>query len=268
MRAIAIDKNRDPADLWQILMLERFLVRLAHSPYRNHFVLKGAILLSKYIEIGRETRDLDFSAQKISNELEKLTKVFEEITSIDLRDGFSFREVQVGQLIHPHMNYSGVKALMMAYFGKVRSRVTIDVGFGDIVQPVEQSIPLIHSAKGALFESTVQLSCYPKEFIFAEKLETLVYRKYSNSRMKDFHDLHSLISISESQPFTNLNQIIHAVFTHRQTPFSLPIAFEEEGIAQLQKLWSAYLKNLRTQNLPQNVSEVLLKINNWLRANL
>jgi hypothetical protein len=30
-----------------------------------------------------------------------------------------------------------------------------------------------------------------KEFIFAQKLETIIYRGASNSRMKDFHDLHS-----------------------------------------------------------------------------
>jgi predicted nucleotidyltransferase component of viral defense system len=58
LRAIAKEKNRDPADLWQHLTLERFLVRLAKSKFRERFVLKGGILLSKYIEIGRETTDL------------------------------------------------------------------------------------------------------------------------------------------------------------------------------------------------------------------
>ena len=62
-RAIAKEKNRDPADLWQNLTLERFLVRLANSKHHKHFVLKGGILLSKYIEIGRETNDLDFLAR-------------------------------------------------------------------------------------------------------------------------------------------------------------------------------------------------------------
>lgn len=64
LRAIAKEKNRDPADLWQSLALERFLVRLAKSEHSKHFILKGGILLSKYIEIGRETTDLDFLAKK------------------------------------------------------------------------------------------------------------------------------------------------------------------------------------------------------------
>ena len=37
LRAIAKEKNRDPADLWQNLTLERFLVRLAKSNFREHF---------------------------------------------------------------------------------------------------------------------------------------------------------------------------------------------------------------------------------------
>jgi hypothetical protein len=93
LRAIAKEKNRDPADLWQTLTLERFLVRLDKSEYRKHFVLKGGILLSKYIEIGRETTDLDFLAKKISYEVNNLKIVFEKIASIDIQDGFLFKEM-------------------------------------------------------------------------------------------------------------------------------------------------------------------------------
>ncbi len=102
LRAIAKEKNRDPADLWQGLTLERFLVRMAKSEYRNHFVLKGGILLSKYIEIGRETTDLDFLARKISNENSGLKAIFEKIAAIDLDDGFSFRPREFSDRVgHP-----------------------------------------------------------------------------------------------------------------------------------------------------------------------
>ncbi|MGH2612714.1 MAG: nucleotidyl transferase AbiEii/AbiGii toxin family protein [Rhabdochlamydiaceae bacterium] len=205
LRAIAKEKNRDPADLWQSLTLERFLVRLAHSKHREHFVLKGGILLSKYIEIGRETIDLNFLARKLSNEIAGLKDIFGEIASIDLKDGFVLQEIKVSELRHPHMGYSGAEVSMMAYFGKTRFKVAIDIGFGDIVDAVKYAIPLTASSKGALFESTVKLPCYSKEFIFAEKLETIIYRGSFNSRMKDFHDLYSLISSSQSPSFHNLS---------------------------------------------------------------
>lgn len=270
LRAIAKEKNRDPADLWQSLTLERFLVRLANSKHRKHFVLKGGILLSKYIEIGRETTDLDFLAQKLSNEVAGLKDIFEEITKIELKDGFVFQEIKVSELTHPHMGYPGAEVSMMAYFGKTRFKVAIDIGFGDIVDAVEYSIPLTTYSKGVLFESNVKLSCYPKEFIFAEKLETIIYRGSFNSRMKDFHDLYSLISSSEFSSFHNLEGVIRLVFEHRETPLTLPITYSEDEMKQLQTFWNEYLKNLRAENaenLPITLAKVIATINDWLLLN-
>jgi len=270
LRAIAKEKNRDPADLWQSLTLERFLVRLAHSKHREHFVLKGGVLLSKYIEIGRETTDLDFLARKLSNEIAGLKDVFEEITNMDLKDGFVFHEIKVSELRHPHMGYPGAEVSMMAYFGKTRFKVAIDIGFGDIVDAIEYPIPLTAPSKGVLFESSVKLPCYPKEFIFAEKLETIIYRGSFNSRMKDFHDLYSLISSSQSPSFHNLEGIIRLVFEHRETPLTLPIAYTADEMKQMQAFWNEYLKNLRAENaenLPSLTAQVIATINGWLRLN-
>ncbi len=264
LRAIAKERNRDPSDLWQSLTLERFLVRLARSEYSKYFILKGGILLSKYIEIGRETTDLDFLAQKISNKTNKLKIVFEMIASIDLHDGFSFREIKVNELAHPHMGYPGVGTSMMAYFGKTRFKIAIDIGFGDIVDPVEYAIPLITSSKGDLFESCVRLSCYPKEFIFAEKLETVIYRGSFNSRMKDFHDLYSMITSPIFSSFHNLESIIRLVFEHRKTKLTLPILFTEDEILRMQNFWNEYLKSLRPEHafsLPRKITDVISKIN-------
>ena len=60
LKNIAREANREPADLWQSIVLERFLVRLGQSSHRHHFVLKGGVLLAKYIPIvGQDiTQDL------------------------------------------------------------------------------------------------------------------------------------------------------------------------------------------------------------------
>lgn len=244
-------------------------MRLAKSEYSKHFVLKGGILLSKYIEIGRETTDLDFLAQKISNEVSKLKVIFEKIATIDLQDGFSFREIKVNELGHPHMGYPGVEVSMMAYFGKTRFKVAIDIGFGDIVDPVKYAIPLTSSSKGDLFEHSVNLSCYPKEFILAEKLETIIYRGSFNSRMKDFHDLHSMSTSPNFSSFHNLEAVIRLVFEHRETQLALPIRFTEEELSRIQNFWNEYLRSLRAEHvsaLPRNIASVISKINDWLRS--
>jgi predicted nucleotidyltransferase component of viral defense system len=271
LRAVALETKRDPADLWQQLMLERFLVRLSRSPYRTRFILKGGILLTKYIDIGRETRDLDFLGRGMNNEVLALKSIFEEIIEIDLNDGFVFQDVVVNELIHTHMGYSGAEVSMNALFGRTRFKISIDVGFGDLVDPIEKLISLTSYSKGALFESSIELSCYPKEFIFAEKLETIIHRGSINSRMKDFHDLYSLMSSSISLPFHNLEKVVHSVFEHRKTPLILPITYSEEGLLQLQGYWNAYLKNLRvddSQHLPTAIKHLLNETNNWLSTQI
>ena len=267
LRTLAHEQHRDPADLWQTLMLERFLARLAHTPISKHFVLKGAILLSRYIDIGRETRDLDFLARNISSKIDHLQRVFEDIVEIDLQDGFKFENVRTVELKHPHMGYPGAEVTMLCHFGKTRSKISIDLGFGDIVEPLEHLIQLMHSAKGPLFETAVRLKCYPKEFIFAEKLETVIYRGALNSRMKDFHDLHSLVNHSHAHPFDRLHEILKLVFEHRQTPLTLPLKFTETEIKQLQSFWSGYLKRLkqeRARELPQEIETLIEIVNNTI----
>lgn len=158
----------------------------------------------------------------------------------------------------------------MAYFGKTRFKVAIDVGFGDVVHPVTYRIPLITSSKRGLFEKDINLSCYPKEFIFAEKLETILYRGSFNSRMKDFHDLYSMITSSSLSPFYNLETIIRLVFEHRETKFSLPISFKEDETFRMQNFWSEYLRGLRPEyisSIPKTIVDVIAKINRWLQSN-
>lgn len=269
LRAIAKEQNRDPADLWQSLILERFLSRLVKSDYSKYFVLKGGILLSKYIAIGRETTDLDFLAQKIGNKADELKIIFEKIAAIDLQDGFSFCGIQVNELGHPHMGYPGIEVSMMGYFGRIRFKVAIDIGFGDIVDPVKYEIPLMRSSNGDLFEHSITLSCYPKEFILAEKLETVIYRGSFNSRMKDFHDLYSIMTASDFSSFHDLEIIIRLVFEHRGTKLLLPIFFIEEEVSRMQNFWNEYLRTLRPEHasvLPQNIADVVSKINEWLRS--
>ena len=58
---IAKERNLTPSEIWHNVITERFLVRLCHSSYGDHFIFKGGTLLARHIDIGRETKDLDFS---------------------------------------------------------------------------------------------------------------------------------------------------------------------------------------------------------------
>lgn len=266
LRNIANETNRNPADLWQAIVLERFLVRLGKTVHRTHFILKGGVLLAKYVSIGRETKDLDFLGVSISNNKQNLTKAFNEIASVDLNDGFRFFDIDIVDLIHPHMSYGGVRVSMIASFGEVRFPVVVDIGFGDKVFPVDKALTLTHGANGPLFEDKVSLLCYPSEYIFAEKLETIIYRGGANSRMKDFHDLYSMLNLAEFSTI-GLKQVILSVFKHRKTPFALPIKFMESDLLFLQVHWSAYRRRLHQKHaavLPLNIGECIDTLNGKL----
>lgn len=273
IRAIASEKRQSTASLWQTLMLERFLVRLARSEYSGYFVFKGGLLLSKYIEIGRETVDLDFLARNVTNKIDEIMSIFTEIANIDLNDGFSFKDIKVKELSHPRMQYAGVEVSMMAFFGRTRFKVDIDVGYGDIVEPAKNVVPLISSSKGSLFEESVTLDCYPKEFIFAEKLETVASLGAFSSRMKDLHDLLSLIASTDSHAFQNLEEIVRLVFEHRETRLVFPL-FEqcsENDIDRMQHYWNEYLAGLQLENarvLPKQIVDIISKINAWLSVSI
>lgn len=83
IKALAKERETTFAELWRNLILERFLTRLARSSYREKFVLKGGTRLAKYIHLGRETQDLDFFIQKLSNTEQSLKTVLQEICEID-----------------------------------------------------------------------------------------------------------------------------------------------------------------------------------------
>jgi len=90
LHLIAKERNLTPAEVWQNVITERFLVRLCQSPFHGHFVMKGGMLLARYIDIGRETKDLDFAVQRLSNEISVLQKTFDDIVRIQVGDGFTF----------------------------------------------------------------------------------------------------------------------------------------------------------------------------------
>ena len=77
IRTLARERELTFAQLWQNLILERFLARLCQSKYKRHFILKGGTLLARYINLGRETIDLDFLIEKLPNAMKSLGKIID-----------------------------------------------------------------------------------------------------------------------------------------------------------------------------------------------
>ena len=190
------------------------------------------------------------------------------ICDIDMDDSFTLKITKINILDHVHMAYTGAEISLLVTFGATRTIMRMDLGFGDYVEPIDYSMNLTTTSKGPLFESKIFLRCYPREFIFAEKLETLVFRGASNTRMKDFHDLYSLVELGNLD-ISLAEKAIQLVFHHRKTSLEkLPIVFDQDAFERLEKNWNLYLRKLKKTRsslvLPESIEDVVLVLNEWL----
>ena len=264
LQTIAKEKEIPFNACWKQLLLERFLARLSRSSHVNKFIFKGGFLLSYMMKIGRETVDLDFLLTRMNAELESIQEVFKEIVSTSSDDGFTFSFEGMELLSQPHMQYPGYRTTLKASFAKMKDKIHVDVGIGDIVEPQNRKIKLFEYRGKPFFEESISLLVYPIETIFAEKLETVLSKGSRNSRMKDFHDLLLLLRDKGLQSSKNLQENVKKTFVNRGTVLK-PIQFDESGHIALQQLWTAHLHGLgdmaKQLSLPQNIEIVINEIN-------
>ncbi|MFC7780275.1 nucleotidyl transferase AbiEii/AbiGii toxin family protein [Legionella taurinensis] len=268
LKFIAQEKLKTFNEVWKQLLLERFLARLSHSAYREQFIFKGGLLLAQYMDLGRETTDIDFSMTKMKSEFSTIEQALCDIASVAIDDSFRFEWGSMQILSQPHMEYTGFRATLQAYFGNMKDKIHIDIGVGDMVVATKKDYrPFEYNGK-PLFVGEITMLVYPVESIFSEKLETIISKGSNNSRMKDYHDV--MLMIKEPgllNPIT-LAEKLQATFKHRNTKFTIPIEFDNTEILQLQNLWANHLRGLgdirKKLDLPDQISDLLAEINGWL----
>ena len=267
LKFIIAQTGKQHQEVWKQLLLERFLSRVSKSAHQDKFIFKGGLLLAQYLEIGRETVDLDFLMKKIKNESTAIQKIIEEIIlENEVRDGFVFSIDSIEELNQPHMDYTGFRVNLIAKFNKMKGAVQLDIGFGDAVVPDEDVYKPFEYKGKPIFEGEISLMVYPVETIFAEKLETIISKGSTNSRMKDYHDVLLMLREEELLDLNKLKSSVKDTFKNRETELKLPIKFDEYGLESLNKLWTSHVKKLgkiaSKLNISSDFNEVLSEINN------
>lgn len=227
--------------------LERLLYRLSISEHRNRFVLKGAMLVTTWFDDPhRPTRDLDLLGFGESS-AESMLAVWTEICATPADDGITFDGDGLRATpIREDMEYGGIRLRTTATIARARIYVTVDIGFGDAVEPGPEEIHL----PVLLDLPAPHLRAYARETVIAEKFHAMVTLGRANSRMKDFYDVWML---SKTYEFNRerLAQAIAATFTRRGTdiPQSLPDAFTPEFFRDPSKLqqWTAFVRDLSAE---------------------
>lgn len=242
-----------------IFVLERFLARVARSPYQDRLVLKGGILL--YLMLGqwvRPTEDLDFLAMRLPGD--SMDQVLAEILAIDGEDGLVFDATNMTwEDIREESEYPCRRFTIPYRFGPKHTHfIKLDLSFGDPVTPGPQAIeltPILADFTGGTVMG------YPVETLLAEKIETLVVRGLANTRSKDIFDLWIIARTRTDLQLDRVAEALAATFAYRSTMpdpqcIALQPAFALD--ARQQQLWSGYVqsRNLVVPAFPEVMAYV------------
>lgn len=242
--------------------LERLLYRLSQSPHADRFVLKGAMLMMSWFDDPhRGTRDLDLLGFGDPGEGAMLA-TFRDILAQDVEDGVLFDpdSLRVDR-IREELEYGGLRLRALASVGGARINLTIDIGFGDALEPE----PEVVDYPVMLDLPVPRLRAYARETVIAEKFQAMVALGRANSRMKDFYDV-LILSRSFSFDDDRLARAIAATFARRATPIPVEVpdaltpAFAEDE--QKQRQWQAFVDDVATD--PGELSAVIEELANFL----
>lgn len=166
----------------------------------------------------------------------------DEIKDIDLGDGVTFEVKEVSNIMD-EMEYPGIRFTMNAMMGKLVTPMKIDISTGDVIT----SRAIKYKYKLLLDDRSISLWSYNLETILAEKLQTVLARGLLNTRMRDFYDIKTLLSIYEQDiDIDVLNKVFEATCKKRSTENlkeeAPKIMAAVSDDAQLHTLWKSYQK--------------------------
>ncbi|KRL11347.1 nucleotidyl transferase AbiEii/AbiGii toxin family protein [Schleiferilactobacillus perolens] len=178
---------------YQILFrLQELLRQLAHSKYRDSFVLKGGFELSTVMGAKlRTTTDLDITVNGHSLEASALKEMFSEIfRDADGPVHFSILKIEDHKM--PQNQYPGAVIHLVGEMGTTHQLLSIDVSTGDTIYP--QPIEFVHHSI-IDYSDTVLIKAFPQVQMLADKLVTIYVKNIRNSRVKDLYDIHVIYTL-------------------------------------------------------------------------
>lgn len=191
IRNVAKGDDKAAKALIRIFFMERFLERVSVSDYRDHFILKGGMLVSSLISVNmRTTMDIDTTVKAISLTESNIERIVDEILQIQLEDNVSFKITRI-ETIMEDFDYPGVRIHLEAHLEKLRQAIKIDISTDDVITPnaIEYEYRLMFE------ERNIFLHTYNVETMLAEKAQTIINRGIANTRMRDFYDIYELVAV-------------------------------------------------------------------------
>ena len=228
----------------QTFMFEALLKRISVSEYKDKFIIKGGLLLSSIFGVNlRSTMDLDTTIKGLPLDRITITRLVNEIISIDLKDNIKL-EIENIKDIREEELYSGFNVNLKAEFDGLRTNLMIDITTGDVITYKE-----VQFEYKTLFDNEiVNIMTYNYETIIAEKFEAIISRNIDNTRMKDYYDLYMLVNLK----WNDIDKIIlrKAIFNTSKKRDTLNYIEDADKYielinedSKLKSLWKNYQNN-------------------------
>ena len=246
IRNLSKKKSADAQTLMRNYMMERFLERISLSEYKDKFILKGGMLVAAMVGLdARATMDLDATIKGANVSLTDVEMIISNIITIPIDDGVSFCIKRISEIME-EADYPGVRVSMETKFDGVIIPLKIDISTGDVITPKE----IRYRFNLMLEDRTIEVWAYNLETVLAEKLETVISRNVTNTRMRDFYDIYILQKLHGEQ--LNKEILWHALVATARKRGTLEqiesgdireILNEIETSSVMENLWKAYQKN-------------------------
>ena len=241
---LALSTNIPNKYLIQSFMFEALLKRISVSKYKDKFIIKGGLLLSSIFGVNlRSTMDLDTTIKGLPLDRTTITKVVNEIISIDLKDNIKL-EIENIKDIREEELYSGFNVNLKVEFDGLRTNLMVDITTGDVITYKE-----VQFEYKTLFDNEiVNIMTYNYETIIAEKFEAIVSRNIDNTRMKDYYDLYMFVNLKwDDIDKTILRKAIFNTSKKRETLNYIEEADKYIELinedSKLKSLWKNYQNN-------------------------
>jgi predicted nucleotidyltransferase component of viral defense system len=185
---VASSAGRPTDELLQLYALEGLLDRLSGSPHAEHFVLKGGALLAAF-DARRPTRDVDLAAIDVTNDLDDMHRLVNEVIAIPRDDGLDFDlSATTTETIRDDEQYGGVRVTIHGMLSTAIIQFNVDINVGDPLWPPPDEIAVPRLLGGP----PIRIRGYRIELVLAEKIVTALQRGTANTRWRDFVDIASL----------------------------------------------------------------------------
>ncbi len=256
--------------LIQNFMFEALLKRISKSKYKDKFIIKGGLLLSSIFGVNlRSTMDLDTTIKGLPLNRETITKVINEIISIDVEDNIKL-EIENVKDIREEELYSGFEVNLKAEFDGLKTNLMIDITTGDVITYKE-----VEFKYSTIFDNeTINIMTYNYETIIAEKFESIISRNIDNTRMKDYYDLYMFVNLKWND--INKDTLKNAIFNTSKARETLDYIDNASKYielinddSRLKSLWNSYQNNYEyakgiefvdTINAIKVISEIIVSV--------